>query len=594
MPRTYSAGQVKATLEVNARQWVQSIKAAQKENRGLTQELETVRTRIRTFQQQVEKDGPTKQANAELRRLQVRSRQLQSSITKNTTALDRMATGLRKTNRQLTLTARKAQAASTATRALNRLAAALPAIGGAAALAGLNRLVDGLREAAEHAQTLTNRARGVGVAVDDFQALTQVFASFGLESDDVNDALNEINVKLGDAASGVKSAKDAFATLGIEIVDGAGHLRRNVDVWNDLVRAVRAGGDAETTNAVDAIVGGDLARRALPLLQQNAEQYDALLDKSRSIVTPTETIERLTAQHAENIQAAAERQVDLNRAAAGLEPIIDAWNEAAGTFVRLLADAAEFIGEQERRPAGLSLAEGPREAHKQFIRLNAAVQQGRVALEDVAHLGPELNRLAVKSKLLFDEKDLRRVREVTSMIDDLLSPAETPEVEVKVKLKPIETPDLSNINPIVTPDLSNLSIKEITKGLSETDKLINRINYLKDVREDLADTAPPPLAPPDFENQIDIIANRTVDAADRTTEAWARTSAELARNVAQMTNLSDTGQQLLDIFIQLAQQAGAFQALGGAIGGLFSAPSDADAQIDNRVLSILADARSVT
>ena len=166
-------------------------------------------------------------------------------------------------------------------------------------------MAQAMNEAAEAASLLENRARGVGVGVEEFQTLTNVFAQFGLDSDDVNDALNEINVKLGDAQAGVKSASDAFKSLNIDVVDGAGNLRRNIDVWDDLLRVVREGGDAATTNAVDAILGGDLARRALPLLQQTREEYALMVEQAAEAITPAETLAELADQHRENLAAAA-------------------------------------------------------------------------------------------------------------------------------------------------------------------------------------------------------------------------------------------------------------------------------------------------
>ena len=226
---------------------------------------------------------------------------------------------------------------------LAKFGPSLAAAGAAAAgaVAGIAKLAQQLEEAAENAALLLQRAQGVGLAVDEFQALTTVFSQFGLEADDVNDAFNEINVKLKDADAGLSSAKDAFEALNIPIRDAAGDLRRNVDVWEDLIAAVQKGGDAETTNALDAILGGDLARRIIPLLQKGTAEYEALVAAAASAVTPTETLQRLAAQHAENVQAAAERQAEWNMLAADLEPIIDAWNDSLGAAVSLLRDSIE-------------------------------------------------------------------------------------------------------------------------------------------------------------------------------------------------------------------------------------------------------------
>ena len=225
-----------------------------------------------------------------------------------------------------------------ATSGLGKLAGALAGAGAGIAAAGaaFRQLDQFVAKSAEAMLLLRNRAAGVSVSVQDFEALTSVFAKFGLDSDDVNDALNEINIKLGDAANGVGGVKDAFETLGISIRDSTGALRNNVDVWNDLVAAVEKGASADVVNAVDAILGGDIARRALPLLQQAPEAYRRLVEEAQKLVTPVSTARALAEDHVDRLIHARRRQLALNKAT-------DAWLPFLKDAREIWTGIVEFI-----------------------------------------------------------------------------------------------------------------------------------------------------------------------------------------------------------------------------------------------------------
>ena len=448
--------------------------------------------------------------------------------------------------------------------AVSSLRALGPAIAGSAVVAGLGRMAQAMNEAAEAATRLENRAVGVGLDVEEFQTFTNVFQQFNADADDVNDAFNEINVKLGDAAAGMSGVTAAFEALNIPIRDAEGNLRRNVDVWDDMIGAVQRGGDAATTNAVDAILGGDLARRILPLLQQTRDEYQLIVDDARAAITPGETIAILSEQHRDNLAAAAERQADLNRAAEALEPELDRWRGALNDVVDLLADAAEWYGRIAERPSGLDLAAGPREARRQFIRLNAAIQQGRVDLEEVAALGPELAGLADTNILLFSEDQLSRLREIKELVDALFADAEEPVV------KDVVDPDAEQQVQSLSDRIDALNTAgsglAFPRALQDAGSVANQVRTSVGATvvtyRDLRDVLVTEVAP-----AYDLVARRGKEAAEDATVAWEALGQQIAQTIVSIKNGEDALLAFIDLVLQLRNYSDDLGNLFNVVGG---------------------------
>ena len=234
---------------------------------------------------------------------------------------------------------------SNLTKSVGALRTGVAGLAAGAVVAGLNKLSQEFDRVAETAAGIQNAASGVGVAVEEFQALTTVFAQFGLDSDAVSDVFTELNIKLGEAARGTTTAIDAFNDLGVSFRDAEGNIRSNVEVFGDLFDAIDEGVTPEKISALNDLLGGDNARKALPLLQATREEYQSLVDLAAENATDEETLETLTAARAENLATAAEKQADINRLAAALAPLIQGWNEAVGGFIDFLADSAEAVAD---------------------------------------------------------------------------------------------------------------------------------------------------------------------------------------------------------------------------------------------------------
>ena len=113
-----------------------------------------------------------------------------------------------------------------------------------------------------------------GVGIRNTSAWTEEFKRFGLEAEDVRDVLNELNIKQGDALDGTQSVIDAYAVFGLSLQE-----IKDMNAHEQLLAI--ADGFAQVENhaqaawAADAIFGGDMAQRTIPILMQGREALEA-------------------------------------------------------------------------------------------------------------------------------------------------------------------------------------------------------------------------------------------------------------------------------------------------------------------------------
>ena len=156
-----------------------------------------------------------------------------------------------------------------------------------------------------------------GIAVKQVAAWTEEYRRFGYEAEDVRDVLNELNVKQNDALAGTESAIEAFAVFGLSLQDIAGlNAHETLLAIADGFQTVED--HSRAAWAADAIFGGDMAQRTIPILLQGR---DALLENARAA-------EMLGLVYDERAVAAAER---FDRAQFGLGQQIRSLGTAIAT-----------------------------------------------------------------------------------------------------------------------------------------------------------------------------------------------------------------------------------------------------------------------
>jgi hypothetical protein len=230
------------------------------------------------------------------------------------------------------------------------------ALSGGAFLAGASRALTQL-------QALDRTALALGTSVETVQELTYTFAQFGLQSDDVSDALNTLADRSQDAIDGAKSMVEDFALLGIAVSDLRG---KEPDELFALMaeRVAQIEDPTARAAAVVRIFGDDLGRLLLPLLIQGAEGYRKFREEAHEVnyVLSEEQVKAAAAAARELNKVKAVFDAQFNRAIAEnadefteLSEILtsEGFQSAADTFVGIFSAMATEAGEAARQIGNL-------------------------------------------------------------------------------------------------------------------------------------------------------------------------------------------------------------------------------------------------
>jgi hypothetical protein len=155
--------------------------------------------------------------------------------------------------------------------------AGLAAIGATSAVRGL---ADFARSSFESAEQIDRLSQSLGVSAETVQELSFAFKQFGLERDDVADALGTIAERAQDALDGSSDAAEGFRRVGIALDDLRG--RAPDELFRQFAEAVSEIDDpTRRTAAIIGTLGDDLGRQLAPALVDGAEGFDELARKAR-------------------------------------------------------------------------------------------------------------------------------------------------------------------------------------------------------------------------------------------------------------------------------------------------------------------------
>ncbi len=230
------------------------------------------------------------------------------------------------------------------------LAGLLGLLSGAALVRGISSVTGQLEDVARTAESL-------GTGVEQIQELNFTFRQFGLESNDVSDALSTIADRALDAVGGAKSMQEDFALAGISIDDLRG---KKPDELFELIADRVSKIDDPTKRSAFAVrtFGDDLGRKLLPLLLSGAEGLDDMRTQARDLgaVLDGETVEAARASSREFRKVADTLKAQFARAVAEssseIQNLVGTLTEpstlqAVATFTSLLitgfSKAATFI-----------------------------------------------------------------------------------------------------------------------------------------------------------------------------------------------------------------------------------------------------------
>lgn len=122
----------------------------------------------------------------------------------------------------------------------------------------------------QHAEQIERQARALNLTRAEYQELEHVFATFGVESQDIADGLAQINEKAQDAISGDKGAIAEFALLNLHVSQLKG-LRPHQLLELIAQASATAADQGKALAATSKLLGEDVAKKLGPALKGGAQ-----------------------------------------------------------------------------------------------------------------------------------------------------------------------------------------------------------------------------------------------------------------------------------------------------------------------------------
>jgi len=237
---------------------------------------------------------------------------------------------------QASKTAKQTKQLSSAAQTLTRV---LGAVGVGLSVRAIQQFA---QESLRAAQNIERQARSLGVTAAEFQRLEFTFRQFGGDSSDLSDAFATLADRAQDAKDGMQSFIDDFKLVGIEVDE----LRKKdpqqlFRLFADGIASV----DDPTRRVAAAvrILGDDLGRRILPLLQDGSGAIDEF--GSEASVLSTQLIKDSSRIQKEMAMITSQINTELQGAMLGF---LVANEDAIIGLTKALRDMMRFVAENDR------------------------------------------------------------------------------------------------------------------------------------------------------------------------------------------------------------------------------------------------------
>lgn len=162
------------------------------------------------------------------------------------------------------------------TNSVDKLKLALGALGGAVAVGVFRGVVDDLDKLEESAQS-------AGVAVESLSALRHAAIQAGVGSEQLDEALKKLNVKLSEAAAGGKEARELFRALGISAVNSSGQILNTDEALAKIADKFELFRDGPKKAALAVEIFGRAGTKLIPLLNQGSAGLDRLKEEAERL-----------------------------------------------------------------------------------------------------------------------------------------------------------------------------------------------------------------------------------------------------------------------------------------------------------------------
>ena len=416
-------------------------------------------------------------------------------------------------------------------------------------IAGFKRLNDQARLAGEALNEMRNQAFGVRVALDEFQQWSNFLATAGLRGDDFNDVLNEISVKLGDVEKGLSGPTEAVTFFGLRWKDAAGDIRESIDLLPELLDAIeaRGGPGPRVRHELDALLGGDIARRILPLLSMEKDRREELLELAKDGVVNQEAANKLANVHAKDVLRSAGNQARLNEATSDWLPILEKARNLWSQISRYGSSVLERVG---------------RSLSVQFGTLTRDTATNIELIEDrITEITRQIDRFRwqpqVKPGLFAELQTLISLRK-----ELLVAGAETRADSVDDD----EVPEITiPVHTILTPDLSTFYMDAENRARFLRELFArNQTRLLDEQRQAAAEAEAFARAQAALELRLaESVRVENIKIAEQMRSAWESVGTSISQIITQSKSWADVMRNVLGLVVQF----GAF-LVGGGEGGL--------------------------
>lgn len=275
------------------------------------------------------------------------------------------------------------------------------AIGGA--IVGLGKMA---LAAGENADRLFDLQAQTGLSTDALQEWEFVAASAGAKQEVFSDAVKAIVKNLSEAASGTGAASDAYKTLGIDVLDGAGNIRAAGDIADEAFEKLAGMENISERNALAQDIFGKKWEETISVLDLGSEAISNLRDEGKRAIISQESLRNADKFRETWAKFQAQIGPKLNEVLGDIAPALTEVAEAATDALDAaepLIDVISFLAEK-------------------FGEANDAIEQGRdspsVWAQGLA-IAADIGKGAIFGVIgtlgaLFDEEN--RIRDNTAIV----------------------------------------------------------------------------------------------------------------------------------------------------------------------------------
>lgn len=212
------------------------------------------------------------------------------------------------------------------------------AAGLGAAYAGVHKFND----AVDKADGLVKLSDRVGVSVERMQELRFAGARTGREIQEIDNAVENFNRRVGEAANGTGEAAKTFDNLGVSVRDANGAIRPTDELFLEVADAIASMSTQAEKGAAAQKLFEETGLRLLNFFDQGSEKIRAMGDEARALgLILDEDLARGAERVRDSVDVASEIiDTNLNRAFLGVAPLIADVTDA-------FADLVEVVGKFE-------------------------------------------------------------------------------------------------------------------------------------------------------------------------------------------------------------------------------------------------------